>query len=226
MNRADSRTSNDVETEHSVVVAHPNTLIRESIASILRERGFRVVGQAGKQAGLLRLVAQHQPEIVLLHWNFSDDVQRVISLTASRAPGSAIVILTQPQLAETMVRAIPVGAKGCLSVNLSPPEFAQSLTLLARGDVVVSRDMADVVRRELSSDGRRLSLGGLTEREREVLVLVGQGSTNREIADRLYISEHTVKAHIRTILNKLNLRNRLQAAAYAMKMGLVKDLAT
>lgn len=215
---------NKIKPGHSVVVAHPNTLMRESIASILREGGFRVLGQAGKQAGLLRLVAQHKPDIVLVHWNFADDVQRAISETASRAPDSAVVILTQPHLAETMVQAIPVGARGCLSVNLSPAEFAQSLTLLARGDVVVSCDLADAVRRELSGNGKGSPLDCLSEREKEVLVLVGQGSTNREIAEELYISEHTVKVHLRTILAKLNLRNRQQAAAYAMKMGLVKDL--
>lgn len=215
---------NKIKPGHSVVVAHPNTLMRESIASILREGGFRVLGQAGKQAGLLRLVAQHKPDIVLVHWNFADDVQRAISETAARVPDSAVVILTQPHLAETMVQAIPVGARGCLSVNLSPAEFAQSLTLLARGDVVVSCDLADAVRRELSGNGKGSPLDCLSEREREVLVLVGQGSTNREIAEELYISEHTVKVHLRTILAKLNLRNRQQAAAYAMKMGLLKDL--
>lgn len=212
------------EAGNSVVVAHPNTLIRESIASILREGGFQVVGQAGKEAGLLRMVAQHKPDIVLVHWNFADDVQRVISEAVLRVPESAIVILTQPHLAETMVQAIPIGARGCLSVNLSPSEFAQSLTLLARGDVVVSRDMADAVRKELSGDSKRSAPDALSEREREVLVLVGHGSTNREIAEELFISEHTVKVHLRTILNKLNLRNRQQAAAYAMKRGLVRDL--
>lgn len=212
------------ESRGSVVVAHPNTLMRESIASMLREGGFRVLAQAAKPAGLLRLATHHKPDIVLVHWNFVDDIQGVISSTSARVPQSAIVILTQPHLAETMVQAIPVGARGCLSVNLSPAEFVQSLTLLARGDVVVSRDLADAMRRELSGGGRAPVLDGLSEREREVLVLVGQGSTNREIAQELYISEHTVKVHLRAILNKLNLRNRQQAAAYAMKKGLVRDL--
>jgi len=191
---------------------------------MLREGGFRVLAQAAKPSGLLRLVSRQKPDIVLVHWNFADDIQGVISSTAARVPQSAIVILTQPHLAERMVQAIPVGARGCLSVNLSPAELVQSLTLLARGDVVVSRDLVDAVRRELSGGGKRSVLAGLSDREREVLVLVGHGSTNREIAQELYISEHTVKVHLRTILNKLNLRNRQQAAAYAMKKGLVKDL--
>ena len=207
-----------------MVLAHPNTLIRESIASILREGGFGVLGLAGKQPGLLRLVSQYKPDIVLVHWDFADDIQGVISETAARVPQSAVVILTQPSLAKTMVQTIPVGARGCLSVNLSPSDFAQSLTLLAHGDVVVSGDMADAVRRELSGDGKRAAPDSLSDREREVLVMVGQGSTNREIAEDLCISEHTVKVHLRTILNKLNLRNRQQVAAYAMKKGLLKDL--
>lgn len=192
---------------------------------MLREGGFRVVGQAGKQTGLLRLVTQRRPDIVLVHWNFAVDIQAVISGTAERLPEGAVVILTQPHMAEAMLQAIPVGARGCLSVNLSPLEFAECLRLLARGDVVVSSDMADAVKRGMSGDGKRPAPDVLSAREREVMVLVGRGSTNREIAEELCISEHTAKVHLRAILNKLNLRNRQQVAAFAMKEGLVGDLS-
>jgi len=95
--------------------------------------------------------------------------------------------------------------------------------MLAPGDIVVSQEMADGIRAELA-DQTSKSKDDVSGREREVLQLVCQGATNREIAKRLIVSEHTVKVHLRNILNKLNLRNRQQVAAYAVQEVLVTDI--
>ena len=96
--------------------------------------------------------------------------------------------------------------------------------MLAKGDIVVSQEMANGVKVELAADQVLKSREDISGREREVMQLLCEGATNREIADRLIVSEHTVKVHLRNILNKLNLRNRQQVAAYAVQEGLVTDL--
>ncbi|MBE0431302.1 MAG: response regulator transcription factor [Dehalococcoidia bacterium] len=119
---------------------------------------------------------------------------------------------------------LQAGARGYLSTNLSSQEFVQSLRMLAKGDMVISQEMVSGVKVELAAEQALKSQEGISGREREVLRLVCQGDTNREIAEKLIVSEHTVKVHLRSILNKLNLRNRQQVAAYAVQEGLVTDI--
>jgi len=208
----------------SLLLAHPNKLIRETIASFLQEAGFRVVAQAGNDSTLRQLALQHKPDIILLDWEISEVRVDAIRGLAEAVPGAIVVILTRPQLSGTFVEAMREGARGYLSVNLSPEEFVQSLRMLLKGDIVVSRDMASEVQKALTITEPPEPVNVLSEREKEVLSLVGKGATNREIAQRLIVSEHTVKVHMRNILNKLNLRNRQQAAAFAAQEGLIKNL--
>ncbi len=208
----------------SVLLAHPNRLIRESIASVLQGAGLRVIGQAEDEPSLRQFAIHHKPDIILLDWEISEVRMDAVRGLAEDVPGAIVVILTRPQQSETFVEAMREGVKGYLSVNLSPEEFVQSLRMLIKGDIVVSRDMTGEVQKVLATTESAKSAEGLSGREREVLGLVGNGATNREIAQRLIISEHTVKAHLRNILNKLDLRNRQQAAAYAGRKGLVTDI--
>lgn len=210
----------------SVVLAHPDKLLREGIIRILTEYGFEVVGEASTQQSLYELAVQHTPQIILADLGITEPCTDFIRTLNQKLPDSTIVILTKAEESESCVDALKSGARGYLSAGLSPEEFIQSLHLLARGDVVVSKDMADEVKTELDEHYPVKVLDELTDREREVLKLVGYGSTNREMAQALYISEHTIKVHLRTILNKLNLRNKQQAAAFAVKEGLVKDIET
>jgi two-component system nitrate/nitrite response regulator NarL len=207
----------------SVLLAHPNRLIRESIASVLQGAGFRVIGQAEDEPNLRKLAIQHKPDIILLDWEISEVRLDAVRGLTEDVPNAIAVILTRPQPSETFVEAMKEGVKGYLSVNLSPEEFVQSLHMIVKGDIVVSRDMAGEVQKVLTTTETAKSAEDLSNREKEVLGLIGNGATNREIAQRLIISEHTVKVHLRNILNKLDLRNRQQAAAYAAKKGLVKD---
>jgi DNA-binding NarL/FixJ family response regulator len=208
----------------SVLLAHPNRLIRESIASILQRAGFRVIGQTEDEPGLRKLATQYKPDIILLDWEISEVHLDAVRGLAEDFPSAIVVILTRPQSSETFVEAMREGVKGYLSVNLSPEEFVQSLRMIIKGDIVVSRDMAGEVQRVFTNSETTNSAESLSSREKEVLGMIGHGATNREIAQRLIISEHTVKVHLRNILNKLDLRNRQQAAAYAAQKGLVKDI--
>jgi len=216
--------SNPSNYPESIVVAHHHTLICEGIAKILQEAGFDVVGQTDIGHSLFQLAAQHNPDIMLVDWEVSGVAPDTICVLAEKFPHTAIVILTQPQSTEAVLPGLQAGARGYLSVNLSSQEFVQALRMLAKGDIVVSQEMVNGVKIELAADQALKNRDDISGREQEVLQLVCQGATNREIAERLIVSEHTVKVHLRNILNKLNLRNRQQVAAYAVHEGLVTDL--
>ena len=208
----------------SVVVAHHHKLVCEGIARILQEAGFRVVGQADTEQSLFQLAMQHTPDIMLVDWEVSEVAPDTIRALTEKLPHLAVVIMTRPQSTEAFLPILQAGARGYLSVNLSSQEFVQALRMLAKGDIVVSQEMADGIKVELAADQASKGKDDVSGREREVLQLVCQGATNREIAERLIVSEHTVKVHLRNILNKLNLRNRQQIAAYAVQEGLVTDI--
>jgi DNA-binding NarL/FixJ family response regulator len=208
----------------SVVVAHHHALLCEGIAKILQEAGFHVVGQTDTGRSLFQLAVQHKPDIILVDWKVPEVAPDTIRVLTEKLPRTAVVILTQPQSTEAVLPILQAGARGYLSVNLSSQEFVQALRMLAKGDIVVSQEMADEVKVELAADQALKSKDDISGREQEVLQLVCEGATNREIAERLIVSEHTVKVHLRNILNKLNLRNRQQVAAYAVQEGLVTDL--
>ena len=208
----------------SIVIAHQHALICEGIAKILQEAGFNVVGRTDTGHNLFQLAVQHNPDIVLVDWEVPDVAPDNIRVLTEKFPHMAVVILTQPQSTEVFLPLLQAGARGYLSVNLSSQEFVQDLRMLAKGDIVVSQEMAQGVKVELAADHAFKSRDDISGREQEVLQLVCEGATNREIAERLIVSEHTVKVHLRNILNKLNLRNRQQVAAYAVQEGLVTDL--
>jgi two-component system nitrate/nitrite response regulator NarL len=208
---------------NDVILAHPHTLIREGIVRILREGGFNVLGQADDLPDLHRLASQHQPDIVILDWEISSNHTDAVKGLSKTFPGICIVVLTRPQASGDFLEALAAGAGGYLSVNLSPEDFVQSLHMLARGSLVVAKEKIQGEEVELNLEKPPAPSEELSERETEVLALVGKGETNREIAEDLIISENTVKIHLRSILSKLDLRNRQQAASYATKVGLVKD---
>lgn len=216
--------SNGTGNPESAVIAHQQALICEGIARILEEAGFRVAGRTNTERSLLRLGLQHKPDIMLVDWEIPRVTRQTISELTQKLPHTAVVILTRPQSAAAVLPMLQAGARGYLSLNLSSQEFVQALRMLARGDMVISQEMASEVKVELEAEQILKDQDSISGREREVLQLVCQGDSNREIAAKLIVSEHTVKVHLRNILNKLNLRNRQQVAAYAVQEGLVTDV--
>ena len=208
----------------SIVVAHHHALVCEGIARILQEAGFDVVGQAETGHSLFQLAVQHSPDIILVDWEVSEVNPDTIREFTGKFPRTVVVILTRPESTEALLPILEAGARGYLSVNLTSQEFVQALRLLAKGDIVVSQEMVNEVKVELAADQASKNKDDISGREREVLQLVCEGATNREIAERLIVSEHTVKVHLRHILDKLDLRNRQQVAAYAVQEGLVMDI--
>jgi DNA-binding NarL/FixJ family response regulator len=208
----------------TIVVAHHHRLVCEGIAKVLQEGGFRVVGQADTEQNLFQLAVELNPDILLIDWEVSEAVPDTVRELTEKLPHMAVVVLTHPHSTEAFLPILQAGARGYLSVNLSSQEFVQALRMLAKGDIVVSQEMANGIKVELTADQASRSKDDVSGREREVVQLVCQGATNREIAERLIVSEHTVKVHLRNILGKLNLRNRQQIAAYAVQEGLVTEI--
>lgn len=215
------------EAPVSVLLAHHHTLLREGIACLLESGGFSVVGQVETIEELKDLIPVHCPEVILLEWELPDGgaeaVESVVALVQQQAQG-ATAIFTRPQQPDVFLAAVKTRVDGYLSVNMSRDEFISAVHMIARGDVIISRDLAAGFKDELAADPASEAKDDLSDREREVLRLVARGATNREIAEYLTITENTVKAHLRRILEKLDLRNRYHAAAYAIQEGLVDPI--
>ncbi|MHB8990645.1 MAG: response regulator [Chloroflexota bacterium] len=202
------------------------------MASLLVSRdGFEVVGQASGGLEALEAARELQPDLILmdLHMPGMDGIEATRRIR-TKLPQVKVVILTVSDRDEDLFEAIKNGAHGYLLKNLEPEELFDYLAGVSRGEAPLSRLMAGRLLTEFAAQASRPKEASpvepgndLTAREREVLKLVAAGATNREIAARLTLTENTVKNHLRNILEKLHLENRVQAAAYALRTGLTTD---
>lgn len=200
---------------------HP--LFRTGLATLLEESGdYEVMGQAATGEEAIRLAQELMPDLILM----DIDMPGTDGLGATRAikdhmPYVKIVMLTASDDDELLFEAVKAGAQGYLVKNLDPAVLLDHIGAELRGETSISGEVAIKIIRAFSAHEDNPSPTQLTTREIEVLKLVGEGASNREIAHRLYISENTVKNHLRNILQKLHFENRVQAAAYAIRQGLV-----
>jgi two-component system, NarL family, nitrate/nitrite response regulator NarL len=200
----------------SVLLAHNERLVREAIAGILQQAGFSVLDQTDAIDQLQQRVRQHNPDLLLLDWQLLEGQTDTVRALAREFPDSRIVILSPAQPPSSVSTLLAAGAGGCLSLNLTAEELIESLNMIRKGDIIVSRGIVEQLVQRLDQGNDREELfNSLSERQREVISLVVNGMTNREIASTLIITENTVKVHLRNILDKLELRNRQQLAAFA-----------
>jgi DNA-binding NarL/FixJ family response regulator len=211
-----------LDSSPSVLLAHNERLVREAIASILQQTDFLVLDQSDAIDQLQQMVRQHNPDFLLLDWELVEGQIDTLHALAKEFPNSRIVILSPAQPLPSVKTLLAAGASGCLSLNLSSEELIGSLNKISKGDIIVSRGIVEQLVQEMDhSNDREEPFNSLSERQREVISLVVNGMTNREIASTLIITENTVKVHLRNILNKLDVRNRQQLAAVAAQSGLV-----
>ena len=221
-----------------IVLADDQALLRKGFRMILEaEEGFEIVGEAADGEDAVRLVALYEPDVVLMDVRMPglDGIEATRTIATSGAP-SRVLILTTFDLDEYAFSALRAGASGFVLKDVPPAELAAAIRTVARGDAVVS---PRITRRLLEEYAHQLpdgshpaaaaagaeehpALAGLTEREREVLLAVADGLSNAEIADRLFVSEATVKSHVGRLLAKLGLRDRVQAVVFAFQSGLVE----
>jgi DNA-binding NarL/FixJ family response regulator len=212
------------------VIVDDQQLVRVGFQRILEtEPGIEVVGEAADGAEAIELVRWRRPDVVLMDIQMPvmdglEATRRILESTAEVSP--RIIILTTFELDEYVFEALRAGASGFLIKNTPPEVLVEAIqSVVAGGGLLSPAVTAKVIgafahRRATDRDARRLA--NLTEREREVLVLVGRGLSNAEIAERLVLGEATIKTHVSNILAKLELRDRIGAVILAYESGLIE----
>ncbi|MFF5212722.1 response regulator [Streptosporangium sp. NPDC000396] len=210
-----------------VLVVDDQRLIREAIASLLGiQPGVVVVGTAADGRDAVEQAVTLTPDVVLMDVRMPGmDGVEAISALRGRAPGVRVVMLTTFDDEEYVVQALRAGATGYLLKDLPARELAAAVRLahagVAQFDPVAAARLASALAGRPNARPDARPEDSLTAREIDVLRLIACGSTNREIAGQLYLSEGTVKNHISRILSRLGLRDRTQAAVYARDHGLL-----
>jgi NarL family two-component system response regulator LiaR len=206
-----------------VLVADDHVVVRKGIRALLAtEPGIDVVGEATDGAEAVRAAAELRPDIILMDIVMPevDGIEAVRRIMAAQ-PGSRILVLTSFATDDQIFPALKAGALGYLLKDTGPEDLVQAIRQVHRGEFSLHPTIARKVLQELSRPPQRPPTPDpLTEREVEVLRLVAQGRSNQEIARMLVVSEATVRTHVSSILSKLHLASRTQAALYALREGL------
>jgi DNA-binding NarL/FixJ family response regulator len=212
-----------------VLIADDHPLFRDGLRSLLEARGIEVVGEARNGREAVERARRLDPDVVLMDLSMPEvNGLAATRLISAAAPNVKVVILTASEDDADLFEAIKSGAQGYLFKNLDSNELFRLLEGVARGEPALTPGLARKLLGEFArpAPAPRAPADGpaeLTDREREVLDLLVQGiTTNRELAERLVVSENTVKYHLRNILDKLHLQNRAQVVAYAVRQGMVE----
>ena len=219
-----------------VLIVDDHAMVRQGLRTFLELQDasslpIEVVGEAVNGAQAVELARSTEPNIILLDLMMPDmDGIQATSKILENSPNTRVIILTSFGEADKVLPAIRAGAQGYLLKDIPPNELVQAVREVYLGRVQLHPDVAKklmlaVAAKEepKSSHSATGSEEGLTDREQDVLHLIADGMNNREIAEKLVISEKTVKTHVSNILSKLHLDDRTQAAIYALRHGLTTD---
>jgi two-component system nitrate/nitrite response regulator NarL len=212
-----------------ILIVDDHTLFRSGIKLVLqRHEGFEVVGEAGDGLEGVKRAKQLQPDVVLLdlHMAATGGLE-ALHLLAEDVPEAQVIMLTVSENADDLLETLRAGARGYLLKNIDTEFLLESIRRAARGESVMSPQMANKLADSLRAAPKDsavmadISPGKLSPREREIIVMLARGASNKEIARQLELSESTIKIHVQGILRKLNIAKRVQAAVYAAEHGLI-----
>ncbi len=210
-----------------IVVVDDHVVLRDGLVTLLRAQpDFQVLGEAGSVEEALAVVRQTEPDLVLMDYSLPDGTgPEAAREILGFLPSVRIVFLTVHEEDDALFTAIRSGVKGYLLKNISSADLLCQLRGVVKGEAAISGEMTSRVLSAFArtANPRQEPADGmaLTERELEVLRELARGATNQEIADRLFISIHTVKNHVHSILEKLSVDNRREAAKRALKDRLI-----
>ncbi len=211
----------------SVLIVDDAELFREALKVAFTQEGFQVAGVAADAMAGIDLAREHEPDLVMLDLLMPGmSGLEVVATIIKASPRSRVVLLTASESAEDLLAAVKAGASGYLTKNTPLPRLVSAMREVLDGGAAVSPAMGgklfsalrDLLRHDGATSIRRPELTG---REIEVLGLVGEGKTSREIAEQLFISENTVRNHVRNILDKLGMKSRFEAVNWAYREGLI-----
>jgi DNA-binding NarL/FixJ family response regulator len=213
-----------------VFLADDQAMVRSGLAMVVEaQEDMRVVGQAGDGAEALARLGVSRADVVLMDVRMPrlDGVEATRRLLAGTDPAPRVIVLTTFDLDEYAFAALRAGASGFLLKDAPAEEMLAAIRTVHRGDAVIApsttRRLLDHVAADLPAPVEGPDpLARLTDREREVLLLVAGGASNAEIAGRLFLSEGTVKTHVGRVLGKLGLRDRVQAVVWAYEHRLIR----
>ena len=207
-----------------LMLADDHRMLREGLSRSMREEGFDIVAEARNGAEAVQLATQVKPDVILMDVTMPElDGVEACRQIRDAFPSARIVMLTMHADQDVLANAIRAGASGYLVKDCSTNEIASAVRMAAAGDTALSPQLAatmlDEVRRmdQPAPEQERV----VTKREEEVLQLIADGCSTPEVAERLYISQKTVKNHLASIYQKLDARDRTQAVLSAVRMGIV-----
>jgi len=220
----------------SVLLVDDQELVRAGFRIILNsEPGIEVVGEAANGADAIEAARRLRPDVICMDVQMPgmDGLEATRAIVADTGVDSSILMLTTFNRDDYLFEALHAGASGFLLKTASPEQLVEAVTVLARGDALLSPDVTrNVIQRSIehrsvepAASGRPIPDLGLTEREAEVLTLVARGWSNGEIAASLFLGEATVKSHVSKVLQKLGVRDRVQAVVFAYEHGLATPTA-
>ncbi len=213
-----------------VLLADDHALFLDGLKNLLTLHGVQVVGIAHNGMEALEKAIQLRPDLVLMDMRMPGcDGVTATRMIKAEWPECKIVMLTTSTEEEDLLEAIRSGASGYLLKSLETGPFLKYLEGVMNGEVAIARELSAILWKEVArQDDTNLVIRNhsqeieLTARQIEILQLVAQGLQNKEIAEKLYVSEHTIKYHISEILQRLQVKNRDQAVAYALDNGLIR----
>ena len=216
------------DSRPSVFIVDDHSFFRSGLRSVLTEHGFTVVGDAASGEAALPLIERRAPDLVVMDLGMpgmsgADATRKIVE----RFPQIAVLVITVSAGETEVLEALEAGAAGYLLKDSQPDEIVRAVEAAVSGDAPLSPRVARLVVQRArmmpggGAEAAALAAEELTDREREVLRLLADGLDNTEIAQTLFLSPTTVKRHVASIVAKLGVSNRLQAAIWAVRSGLV-----